>query len=741
MKKHLAIALLASAACASTASAHTLYSRDPDGVNIRKGPGTSYPILRSLGPAEGAAVLGRELDWYKVRLADGTVGYAAAWVSRVLFEDEEQMAVVDTDVLNVRSGPDLQAAVLGTVQQGERLRLREIRGDWWRVDFRGGTGWVFGAYMRQEEPPPVQPPAGSPAPPPEGSPATPPGGAPASPGTPSGPPSQPPDSPAAPPPARRLTGKGVALAVPQADVLLGRHPRYDTVDTVKAEEPLTYLDAAEGWVQVQTPRGIRGWLPGTQVALWDGDVEWARGAYYRLAEGLWQFSFLPVRTVTPAEGLRLRQGPDTGAPVLATLAKGTLLKVVQDRGNWLQVSAADGRFGWVAAEFTAPAGGPGRRLQSATLRSVAPGVLQLELTGQLEGAAVRDGADGRSLLIHLPDWSGPRASLKVADAGITELAVDTLGVSLGFSERPHVQVVEQSPGRIRVELRPAVTEMALRLENGNAIYRIGVQGAVWPATAVNGADVVVALPGARLLADRLPPYVTAEQKDGSLRLRVPSRRQFALKRVEGGFDLVFYPAGLSGKVILVDPGHGGEEPGAVAASGLKEKDVNLAVALKLREQLEARGARVLMTRTADTGALPKDRPVNGDRLRADLDWRTRLANEQKVDLFISIHSNSGPAGMAGTETFYSSANLNADRSRALADAVQAELLQALGRRDRRVQEALFYVIRYTEAPAVLAELAFLSDPEEAKLLASDAFRLKAAQAIARAVGRHYEERK
>ncbi len=714
MKKRLVLAVLASAAYASTAGAHTLYPQDADGVFIRQGPGTSYPVIGSLRLPTGVPVVGKEYNWYRVRLKDGQEGYVAGWVARVVYDDEEQLAVVQTDVLNVRARPDTGSAVLGQVRRGEQFRLREIQGDWWLIDFQGKQGWVSGLYMG-ETAAPARPPAAP--------------------------------SPARPPAAATTTAKGAALTVATADVLTGRNPVYDTLDTVRSGESLTYLDAAEGWVRVQTPRGSRGWLPGPQVALWDSQVEWARGALYRLDEGFWQVAFAQLRTVTPAEGLRLRREPDLNAATLATLPAGTSVKVLQTRGSWLQVTLADGRSGWVAGEYTRAAAAPAApKLQSATLRVTAPGVVQLELLGRLEGAVAQTGRSDGDLFIALPDPAGRTAGLKVADHGVAELAVAAEGVHLRFTDRPDIRVVEQTAGRIRLELRPALQSVQLRSENGQAIYRLGVSGQVQPVTALaaGGREVVVTLPGTRLLAPDLPPYVQAEEQNGSLRLRIPSVRPFALKRVEGGFDAVFYPGGLAGKVIMLDAGHGGGEPGARTADGeLLEKEVNLDVVLKLSKLLQDQGARVVLTRSSDERALPRERwerVPSDERVRADLDWRASMANEQRVDLFLSVHSNAGPPGMSGTETFYSSDNLNAGRSRDLAGAVQTELIRTLGRTDRRAKDSLFYVVKFTEAPAALAELAFLSDPEEARLLGTAAFRQKAAEAMTRGLAQYFRER-
>ena len=195
--------------------------------------------------------------------------------------------------------------------------------------------------------------------------------------------------------------------------------------------------------------------------------------------------------------------------------------------------------------------------------------------------------------------------------------------------------------------------------------------------------------------------------------------------------------------VAVDPGHGGGDTGAVgylpagSATGLPprldaqgrtvlyEKDVNLDIGLRLDAWLRAQGARTLLTRTRDL--------AGGDRASttttADLKARTDAANEADVDIFVSIHNNALAATTSGTETFhyyYSSA-----ASRTLANAIQTQVVAALGLPDRGVKTAGFYVLRHTVMPAVLVEGGFLTNPAEALKLADPAVR----QAIAEAIGR------
>ncbi|WEG16718.1 N-acetylmuramoyl-L-alanine amidase [Alkalihalophilus pseudofirmus] len=172
---------------------------------------------------------------------------------------------------------------------------------------------------------------------------------------------------------------------------------------------------------------------------------------------------------------------------------------------------------------------------------------------------------------------------------------------------------------------------------------------------------------------------------------------------------------LAGKTIVVDAGHGGHDPGAVAASnGLREKDFNLAVALKLQRRLEAAGARVIMTRTTD--------------VFLTLTERANIANRNSADAFISIHANAGPSSAHGSETYWNRNHASADSKR-LAESIQSEMIAKLNTRNRGVKEGNFTVIQTSRMASVLVEVGFLSNAEEARKLASNSFQEDAAEAI------------
>lgn len=193
-------------------------------------------------------------------------------------------------------------------------------------------------------------------------------------------------------------------------------------------------------------------------------------------------------------------------------------------------------------------------------------------------------------------------------------------------------------------------------------------------------------------------------------------------------------APLAGKTIVVDPGHGGVDPGAMA-NGLEEKDLTLPIALATGAKLSQLGAQVIYTRTSDVTVGPPDDTTAG------LAARAALANRDNADVFISIHANElGDPNYSGLMTFYGASSGYVDnvtrtpivvaQSRALAQDVQQAVLQATGEVDRGVKSADFYVLGNTAMPSVLIETGFISNRTEAAHLADPTYQQTLGSAIA-----------
>ncbi len=189
--------------------------------------------------------------------------------------------------------------------------------------------------------------------------------------------------------------------------------------------------------------------------------------------------------------------------------------------------------------------------------------------------------------------------------------------------------------------------------------------------------------------------------------------------------------GVQGHSIVIDPGHGGSDTGAVGPTGVTEASVTLGVSKDLRAILENSGARVTMTRDTDRDVYG---PFATDR--QELQARVNVGEYTPgAEIFVSIHCNafSNPASN-GMETYYYAGSSKGER---LASLVNEELDKAEGLFNRGVKTANFYVIKHSSMPATLAELAFITNPREEQLLADSKYQMKIATAIARAIGRYF----
>lgn len=195
---------------------------------------------------------------------------------------------------------------------------------------------------------------------------------------------------------------------------------------------------------------------------------------------------------------------------------------------------------------------------------------------------------------------------------------------------------------------------------------------------------------------------------------------------------------IANRVIVIDPGHGGIDPGAVGYGGMREKDIVLEVSKRLQQTLSEAGARVIMTRTSDTDL---STPGSGSlltRKREDLGKRVALANKSKADLYLSIHVNAFPSSRwRGAQTFY---QRDQGESKKLAEAIQSELIKIMGNTTRAAKPEDFFTTRNTRMPAAIIEIGFISNPAEAKLMKNASYQRKMAQAIYSGIAKYYTKK-
>ncbi|QGP92402.1 N-acetylmuramoyl-L-alanine amidase [Neomoorella glycerini] len=502
-----------------------------------------------------------------------------------------------------------------------------------------------------------------------------------------------------------------------------------------------------------------------------GQVEWdATSQTVRITLG----------TVSSAKQVRLtgsyvniRSGPGLDYNIIDVLPLGTVLKLIEEITGWYRVQLNGGRQGWVAAAYAEPvydnndnnpqqgnnpppagnnpSGGTqprGENPSSGDGQPPAGQPLGLAVIGSrpvaiLAGPSpVEKQVDTAAAGSKLPIWQ------KKGDWWQVEMANGQRGwlasalAAFAPYEPPGGEPGGQQPGlRITgMTVAPAGDALQVTIKaSGIFTYKtsrwenrliVDVPGAV---LAVPKGQETVEVNRSPLARVRLGQFTGDTVRivfdlTGAARLRVKSADK------SGTIFLIEKPS-LNGSKIVIDPGHGtdtnGADPGAIGPTGVKEKDVNLAMAQKLAALLRSAGASVYLTR-------------NGETCPYTLAGRAYYANDLGADLFISIHSNASYSPDAsGTSTYFyappdTALGQQREERRRLAATIQAALVTATGRKDLGVLEANFSVLRNTDMPSVLVEAAFISNPTEEQLLNSPAFQARVAEGIFKGISAYFD---
>ena len=182
----------------------------------------------------------------------------------------------------------------------------------------------------------------------------------------------------------------------------------------------------------------------------------------------------------------------------------------------------------------------------------------------------------------------------------------------------------------------------------------------------------------------------------------------------------------AGRAVVVDAGHGGNDPGKIGVNGVEEKKVNLSIALKLKALLEEQGITAVMTRESDTGLYEEDA---GNKKQSDMEKRCQVIDDANALLAVSIHQNSyTEESVKGPQVFYHAASQEGKKA---AEYLQEALNTGLSvERQRSIKDDnTYYLLKNTSTPTVIAECSFLSNPEEAALIVTEEYQEKVAEAL------------
>ncbi len=183
---------------------------------------------------------------------------------------------------------------------------------------------------------------------------------------------------------------------------------------------------------------------------------------------------------------------------------------------------------------------------------------------------------------------------------------------------------------------------------------------------------------------------------------------------------------MSNKRIVIDSGHGGIDPGKKSDDGILEKDVNLAIAFKLKKRLEAVGISVTMTRSDENGLYQES---DSNKKIADMKKRCSIIEESNANAVVSIHQNSFQnSSVSGAQVFYYK---HSAQGKLLAECIQSSFKKYIDETNKREAKAdtTYYMLIHTKVPTVIAECGFLSNPSEAQLLITEEYQEKVALAL------------
>lgn len=191
----------------------------------------------------------------------------------------------------------------------------------------------------------------------------------------------------------------------------------------------------------------------------------------------------------------------------------------------------------------------------------------------------------------------------------------------------------------------------------------------------------------------------------------------------------------SAKTISIDPGHGGYDPGKVGIDGTLEKDINLSIALLLKECLEKKHYKVVITRDSDMHLYTEG---CANKKTDDLNRRIKMIEDASSDIAISIHQNSfGDSSVSGPQVFFFN---NAAESERLAKSIQSSLITAIAPSCSRKEKSNsnYYMLKNTSCPIVIVECGFLSSPSESALLKDRKYQMQTAEAICTGISDYFK---
>ncbi|WP_060665148.1 SH3 domain-containing protein [Bacillus sp. CHD6a] len=450
-----------------------------------------------------------------------------------------------------------------------------------------------------------------------------------------------------------------------------------------------YLEENENWVKVHSD-GVEGWVAKEFVTI----LAKKKKEQAETPEETEQTEETGGQSATiTTDGLNIRSEPTTQSKVLGTLSSGHQVEVIAIRGDWLNISF-NGTVGWIHSDYA--------------------NIIKSPLDTQNSGS--------------------PKVEATIKVAGLNVRSEPTL----------NGKVLEQLPeGTIVMIISERNNWCEIEYDNGKTGW---IAGWFLEKSGVSSPPSSTSSDGTIVIVDDATNIRSAPSTDSKVILRADEGEEFSIVGLEDNWYKIKlqdgsegYVAGwivatkgnatsvkragaeqyLSNKVIVIDPGHGGRDVGAIGVQGTYEKDLTLRTSLLLQDKLKAAGATVYMTRMSDTSVPLHSRP--------------QMANYHGADVFLSLHYDSiDDSSVTGTTTYY-----YAPSDQDLADSVHSSLVSFTNLRDRETRQENYLVLRESMQPSLLLELGYISNRGEEITVLSGDFQERASTAIYQGLAQYF----
>jgi N-acetylmuramoyl-L-alanine amidase len=465
---------------------------------------------------------------------------------------------------------------------------------------------------------------------------------------------------------------------------------FNVVGFIQSSDSVSFVDQNENWVKIRT-NGLEGWVSSEFVS-----IQTKKSKKETTDEENQEDAGTSQTATVTTDGLNIRSKASTQSEVIGTLANGTVVNVLSQKSDWLQISY-DGETGWIHSDYADIHNGstdtPSKKKGSSSATISVSG-LNVRSEPNLNGKILDQVSQGTDVTIISEQNNWCEIEYGNGNTGWVAgwfLERKSLSVNPGNLTGNESIIILDNGTNIRSE--PSTTaKVVYRANEGETFSIKGLENDWYKIELSDGTIAYVA--GWIVTTKGQAPTITRAGSEQYLR----------------------------NKVIVIDPGHGGKDVGAIGVQGTYEKDLTLRTSRLLQDKLKAAGATVYLTRQNDSFV--------------SLPARARTANHHGADVFISLHYDSiDDSSVTGTTTFY---YRGADQQ--LADYVHHSLIQLTTLRDRNVRQENYLVLRENMQPSLLLELGYISNRgEELTILSSD-FQERAATGIYQGLAQYFRDR-